>query len=51
MRFSPEQTQYGDGDGEGDERESVSDCVNGPHRGKIQMSVWGLNGTKQLEVI
>lgn len=50
MLFSPKQAQYGDGDGEGDEGESISDSVNGPHRGEIQMSIWGLNQRKQLEV-
>lgn len=37
--FSPKQTEYGDGDGEGDERERVSGCIHGLHVGEIQMSI------------
>lgn len=36
---SPEQTEYGDGDGESDKRECISDCVHGLHVGKIQMGI------------
>lgn len=45
--FSPKQTEYGDGDGEGDERERVSGCIHGLHVGEIQMSIWWLNKEKR----
>lgn len=37
--FSPEHAEYGDGDGESDERECVSGRVHGLHVGEIQMGI------------
>lgn len=37
--FLRKQAEYGDGDGERDEGESVSSCVHGLHVGEVQMGI------------